>query len=145
MRAAALDRLKADGRFPTDQAIAILEAIDVEVSESHWVTKAHFDACFAQINARFDAIDARFYKTDQRADTMDDRLDRIEARLDKMDDRLDKMDARFDRLEARIQALETQLKSLKSQLIVIVITGMLGSQAISTLGPLLLNLLRAAH
>jgi predicted nucleic acid-binding Zn-ribbon protein len=138
MRAAALDRLKADGRFPTDQAIAILEAIDVEIAEFQPVTKPYFDACLVQINARFDAIDRRLDKMDQRFDKMDERLD-------KMDQRFDKIEARFDRLEARVQALELQFKSLKNQLIVIVIAGMLGSQAISTLGPLLLNLLRAAH
>jgi hypothetical protein len=54
MKADTVDILTQKGRFPTEQALAVAEAIDMAISDAQLVTIPVLDARFARLEARID-------------------------------------------------------------------------------------------
>jgi hypothetical protein len=126
MQAEVIDLLSRKGKFPTEQALVLAEAIDMAIEKTQFVTVPILDARFAaadvRLEARFAAIDARFAAIDVR---------------------FAKIDARFDRLEARIDALEVKLDAKMERWAVRMVIAMLISQ--TALGPIGMSALDAVR
>jgi hypothetical protein len=118
MKADTIDMLTAKGHFPTEQALALAEAIDMAIRDAQLVTVPILDARFLAHEAR---MDARFVI--------------LEA----------KMDARFATYDAKLAALESRLdqkfERLRLQLIIAIL---LGYGAMGPLGAALLEALKHA-
>jgi hypothetical protein len=95
MQAATVEILTRKAKFPSEQALAVAEAIDMAIADQQLVTvpildarfeaqKARVDACFAaheaKVDARFAEVDKRFVAMDAK---MDARFAAVEARLDR--------------------------------------------------------------
>ena len=75
MHAEMIDLLSGKGKFPTEQALALAEAIDMAIDKAQFVTVPILDARVATLDVRFAAIDARFAAVEAR-------IARLEARMD---------------------------------------------------------------
>ena len=117
MQAEMIDLLSRKGRFPTEQALVLAEAIDMAIEKTQFVTVPILDA-------RFAAVDVRFAKVDARFDAVDARFVRLEAR----------MESGFAALNARIDALEVKMDAKMERWAVRMVIAMLISQ--TALGPI---------
>ena len=59
MQAEVIDLLSEKGKFPTEQALVLAEAIDMAIEKTQFVTVPILDARFAAVNARIDSLEAR--------------------------------------------------------------------------------------
>ena len=86
MQAEMIDLLSGKGKFPTEQALVLAEAIDMAIEKTQFVTVPILDMRFAAVDARFAAVDARFAAVDARIAQLEARLtariDSLEARMD---------------------------------------------------------------
>jgi len=86
MQAVMIDLLSGKGKFPTEQALVLAEAIDMAIEKTQFVTVPILDMRFAAVDARFAAVDARFAAVDARIAQLEARLtariDSLEARMD---------------------------------------------------------------
>ena len=144
MQAATVELLKRKGRFPSEQALAVAEAIDMAIADQQLVTvpildtrfaasRADVDARFAaheaNVGARFAAheanVDARFAASEAKVDA---RFVALEAKMDGRFVALEgKMDARFAASEAKVDtrfvALEAKMDRFRLQIIIAVLIG----------------------
>ena len=107
MQAATVELLKRKGQFPSEQALAVAEAIDMAIADQQLVTVPILDARLAAIRAD---VDARFVAHEAK---MDARFAASEA----------KMDARFAQSDIRIAALEARLDRFRLQIIIAILIG----------------------
>lgn len=144
MKAATIDILTAKGHFPTEQALAVAEAIDMAIRDAQLVTVPILDARFlaseAKMDARFAAseakIDARFTASEAK---MDARFAAREAEIDaRFTESEAKTDARFAAMEAR---LDQKFDRLRLQLIIAIL---LGYAAMGPLGTAAVEALKRA-
>lgn len=77
MQAATVELLKRKGQFPSEQALAVAEAIDMAIADQQLVTVPILDARFAASKAD---MDARFAAHEAKVDA---RIAALEARLDR--------------------------------------------------------------
>jgi hypothetical protein len=59
MQAEMIDLLSGKGKFPTEQALVLAEAIDMAIEKTQFVTVPILDARFATVDVRFAAVEAR--------------------------------------------------------------------------------------
>jgi hypothetical protein len=149
MHAAAVDVLVQKGKFELQAAMAVAEAITVEISSSQLVTVPILDARFAEadanMNVRFAEADARMSARFAEADAeMSARFAECYA---KMDVRFAAVDARFDIQEARfdvkLQEMRTDLQRMKTDLVFWIVTVTVGSAYLPKLLALLTEVIRA--
>jgi hypothetical protein len=133
MQAAMIDLLSGRGKFPTEQALVLAEAIDMAIEKTQFVTVPILDARFAAIDVR---LEARFAAVDARFGAIDVRFAKIEARFDAID-------ARFAKIEARIDALEARMDAKMERWAVRMVIAMLISQ--TALGPIGMSALDAVR
>ena len=74
MHAETVELLMAKGHFPTEQALAVAEAIDMAIGDAQLVTVPILDARMAKLDAQFAAVDARFEALQARIDARFERL-----------------------------------------------------------------------
>jgi hypothetical protein len=128
MQAATVELLARKGAFPTEQALAVAEAIDMAIAHAQPVTVPILDARFLAAEAKVDARFAAF-----------------EA----------KMDARFAAFEARFQVFEAEFRALSAEidqrfdrlhlkLVMGVIAVIVGNAALGPLGSATLEAIRRA-
>jgi hypothetical protein len=118
MQAATVELLKRKGQFPSEQALAVAEAIDMAIADSQLVTVPILDARFAASEAK---VDARFTVSEAKFDA---RFAAHEAKVDARFAAYDaKMDARFAQTDARIAALEARLDRFRLQIIIAILIG----------------------
>ena len=118
MQAATVELLKRKGRFPSEQALAVAEAIDMAIADQQLVTVPILDARLAATEAKVDArfvtheanVDARFAASEAK----------VEARFVALEA---KMDARFAQSDIRIAALEARLDRFRLQIIIAILIG----------------------
>ena len=96
MQAATVELLKRKGQFPSEQALAVAEAIDMAIADQQLVTVPVLDARFAASKAD---MDARFAASKSE------------------------MDARFAQFDVRIAALEARLDRFRLQIIIAILIG----------------------
>jgi hypothetical protein len=122
MQAETVELLERKGQFPSEQALAVAEAIDMAIADQQLVTVPILDARFAASEAKFDArfaaseakVDARFAAFDAKMDA------RFVASEAKMDARFAQSDARIAALEARFEA---RLDRFRLQIIIAILVG----------------------
>ena len=72
MKADTVELLVTKAHFPAEQALAVAEAIDMEIQDSQLVTVPILDARFAafqgEMNKRFAEVDVRFVALEARID-----------------------------------------------------------------------------
>jgi hypothetical protein len=78
MQAATVELLKRKGQFPSEQALAVAEAIDMAIADQQLVTVPILDARFAASKAE---MDARFAQFDARIAALEARLDRFRLQI----------------------------------------------------------------
>jgi hypothetical protein len=151
MQAATVELLERKGQFPSEQALAVAEAIDMAIADSQLVTVPILDARFAASEAKFDArfaasdakMDAGFAACNAKMDAgfaaCDAKMDagfaacnaRMDAGFAAYDARMGagfaaydaRMDARFAQTDARIAALEARLDRFRLQIIIAILIG----------------------
>ena len=96
MQAATVELLERKGRFPSEQALAVAEAIDMAIADQQLVTVPILDARLVATEAK---VDARFAASEA------------------------KMDARFAQSDTRIAALEARLDRFRLQIIIAILIG----------------------
>ena len=161
MQAATVELLTRKAKFPSEQALAVAEAIDMAVADPQRVTipildarfeaqQARVDARFADLGAKMDAgfaaVDARFADFGAR---MDAGFGAVDARFAdfgaKVDARFAKVDARFvvfeAKMEARFAAVEARLDRFRLQ---IIITILIGHVALGPVGMAIVEAIRRA-
>jgi hypothetical protein len=117
MQAEMIDLLSRKGKFPTEQALVLAEAIDMAIEKTQFVTVPILDARFAAVDVQFAAVYVRFAAVDAR-------FDRLEARTE----------AGFAAVNARIDALEVKIDAKMERWAVRMVIAMLISQ--TALGPI---------
>jgi hypothetical protein len=118
MQAATVELLERKGQFPSEQALAVAEAIDMAIADPQLVTVPILDARFAASEAK---VDARFAVHEAK---MDARFVASEAKVDaRFAAHEAKMDARFAQTDARIAALEGRLDRFRLQIIIAILIG----------------------
>jgi hypothetical protein len=78
MHAEVVGLLSEKGRFPTEQALVLAEAIDMAIEKAQLVTIPILDMRLAALTARFDA---KFAAMDVRFAAMDAKLERWMVRM----------------------------------------------------------------
>jgi hypothetical protein len=76
-----IDLLSGKGKFPTEQALVLAEAIDMAIEKTQFVTVPILDARFAAVDVRFAAVEARFAAIDARFDRMEAKMERWAVRM----------------------------------------------------------------
>lgn len=89
MQAQVVDLLSGKGRFSTEQALVIAEAVDMAIEKAQLVTVPILDARFAVFDARMGRMDAR----------MESGFAALNARIDSLEARID---AKFERWTVRL-------------------------------------------
>ena len=79
MQAEVIELLSAKGKFPTEQALALVEAIDMAIEKTQLVTVPVMDVRFIAVDARFERLEARM---ESGFVAVNARIDALEARLD---------------------------------------------------------------
>jgi hypothetical protein len=79
MQAELIDLLSGKGKFPTEQALVLAEAIDMAIETAQFVTVPILDARFAVADARTTRMEARM---DSGFTAVNARIDSLEARMD---------------------------------------------------------------
>jgi len=155
MKADTIDILTGKGHFPTEQALAVAEAIDMAIRDAQLVTVPILDARFLASEAKMDArfttsearMDARFAAREAEIDArfaaheakIDARFAASEARIDARFAASEaKMEARFVAMEAR---LDQKFDRLRLQLIIAIL---LGYAAMGPLGTAAVEALKRA-
>jgi colicin import membrane protein len=140
MQAATVELLERKGQFPSEQALAVAEAIDMAIADSQLVTVPILDARFAASEAKVDArfaaheakVDARFAAHEAKMDARFAACDaKMGAGFAACDAKMGagfaacdaKMDARFAQTDARIAALEGRLDRFRLQIIIAILIG----------------------
>lgn len=118
MQAATVELLTRKAKFPSDQALAVAEAIDMAIADQQLVTVPILDARFVAQKAD---LDARFAVAGAKVDT---RFVALEA----------KMDARFAAVEARLDRFRLQ----------IIIAILIGHVALGPVGMAIVEAIRRA-
>jgi hypothetical protein len=118
--------LSGKGKFPTEQALVLAEAIDMAIEKTQFVTVPILDARFAAVDVRFAAVEARFAAIDAR-------FARLEAR----------MESGFVAVNVRIDSLEVRMGAKMERLAVRMVIAMLVSQ--TALGPIGMGALDAVR
>jgi hypothetical protein len=72
MQAAMIDLLSGKGKFPTEQALVLAEAIGMAIEKTQFVTVPILDARFAAADAR---MDSRFVAVNARIDSLEVKMD----------------------------------------------------------------------
>ncbi|MFL6601793.1 MAG: ABC transporter C-terminal domain-containing protein [Steroidobacteraceae bacterium] len=121
-----IDLLSGKGKFPTEQALVLAEAIDMAIEKTQFVTVPILDARFAAVDVRFAAVDARFAAVDAR-------FARLEAR----------MESGFVAVNARLDALEAKMDLKMERWAVRMVIAMVVSQ--TALGPIGMSALDAVR
>jgi hypothetical protein len=125
MKADTVELLVAKAHFPTEQALAVAEAIDVAIHNSQLVTvpilEARFAAFGVEMNKRFAEVDVRFM-----------------ALLAEMNRRFTEADMRFVTLEARI---DQKFERFRLQIILAILAGY---AAMGPVGAAVLDAIRRA-
>ena len=139
MHAEVIDLLSGKGKFSTEEAVVLAEAMGLALEKAQVVTVPILDARFAALDRRFADIDRRFADVDIRFASVDARLDRLETRMESgfavVDARFNQVNYRFDVLEAKFDA-----KMLRWAVLIIISTVL--SQA--ALGPVGASALESA-
>jgi hypothetical protein len=104
MQPAVIDLLSVKGKFSTEQALVLAEAIDMTIEKAQLVTVPILDARLAVVTGRIDRTDGR--------------IDRLEA----------EMKAGFAALEARMEA------KMQRWAVLIVTATLLGQTALGPIG-----------
>jgi hypothetical protein len=133
MQAEVIDMLSGKGKFSTEQALVLAEAIDMAIEKTQFVTVPILDVRFAAVDVRFAAVEARFDAIDARFAAVDARLARLEGR----------MDSGFVAVNARIDSLEVKLDAKMERWAVRMVIAMLVSQ--TALGPIGMGALDAVR
>ena len=107
MQAATVELLTRKAKFPSEQALAVAEAIDMAIADPERVTVPILDARFEAQQAK---VDARF--SDHEA--------KVDARFAKVDARFVVFEAKMD---ARFAALEARLDRFRLQIIIAILVG----------------------
>lgn len=89
MQAEVIDLLSGKGKFPTEQALVLAEAIDMAIEKAQFVTVPILDARFAKVDARFERLEAR----------MESGFTAVNARIHALEV---KMDAKMERWAVRM-------------------------------------------
>jgi hypothetical protein len=119
MQAEVIDLLSGKGKFPTEQALVLAEAIDMAIEKAQFVTVPILDVRFAAVDVRFAAVYARFDAVETRFDAIDARFATIDTRLDAIDTRLAAIDTRFTTIDARLAAVDERMARLESGLVAV--------------------------
>jgi hypothetical protein len=129
MRAVAIEVLSQKGRFPSDQALAVVEVIDMAIADAQFVTVPIFDARLAAMESRWDArfnaleikfhgLEARFSALEQRFSVLEQRFNLLERSFGVLEGKFEaytaKMDRKFDRLRFQLIVLVVACTSLNS-------------------------------
>src|SRR3977135_1735070 len=96
MQAEVIDLLSGKGKFPTEQALVLAEAIDMAIEKTQFVTVPILDTRFAKVDVRFAAVEARFARLEGR---MESGFVAVNARIDSLEAR---MEAKMERLAVRM-------------------------------------------
>ena len=145
MRAETVNRLKREGSFLPDQAIAIAEAIDVALEQAALVTVPILDTRLAAFEIRFETFESRFRTFEARFDTFESRFNTFESRFRTFEARFRTFEARFDALEARFVALEAKMdRKFDRFRLQMIIAILLATAANGPLGIAVLNAIRHA-
>jgi hypothetical protein len=131
MQADMIDLLSGKGKFPTEQALVLAEAIDMAIEKTQFVTVPILDARFAAVDVRFAAVEARFAGIDARFTKIDARFDAVDARIARLEAR---MESGFVAVNARIDSLEVRMDAKMERWAVRMVIAMLVSQ--TALGPI---------
>lgn len=100
MKAETVGLLTTKGQFPTEQALAVAEAIAMALRDARLVTVPILDGRFATFEARLAALEARFVALEARVEA---KLAAFEARVDaKLAAFEARMDQKFDRLRLQL-------------------------------------------
>jgi hypothetical protein len=126
MQAEVIELLSGKGKFPTEQALVLAEAIDMAIEKTQFVTVPILDVRIATLDARFAAVDARIVVVDAR-------IARLEARVD----------SGFVAVNARIDSLEVKMDAKMERWAVRMVIAMLVSQ--TALGPIGMSALDAVR
>ncbi len=110
MQAETIHLLSGKGKFPTEQALALAEAIDMAIEKQQIITvpilEARLEAVEAQIvasEARLEArMDASFAAIDVKFAALDAKFAAIDGKFGHVDGTFALIDARFHRLELRL-------------------------------------------
>jgi hypothetical protein len=78
MQAEMIDLLSRKGKFPTEQALILAEAIDMAIEKTQFVTVPILDARFAAVDVQFAAVNARIDALEAR---MDAKMERWAVRM----------------------------------------------------------------
>jgi hypothetical protein len=112
MNAEAVELLIGKGHLPTEQALAVVESIEMAIDNKQLVTVPVMDTRCAALRADIDTrfatlradIDTRFAKVDARFDILDAKFEaRFHSLEEKWDARISTLDAKW---EARIGKLQ---------------------------------------
>jgi hypothetical protein len=75
MQAEVIDLLSGKGKFPTEQALVLAEAIDMAIEGTQFVTVPILDARFAAVDARFARLESEFMAVNARIDALEAKMD----------------------------------------------------------------------
>jgi hypothetical protein len=78
MQAEVIDLLSGKGKFPTEQALVLAEAIDMAIEKTQFVTVPILDVRFAAVESRFAALNARIDALEVK---MDAKMERWAVRM----------------------------------------------------------------
>jgi hypothetical protein len=143
MKADTVELLVAKAHFPTEQALAVAEAIDVAIHNSQLVTvpilEARFAAFGVEMNNRFAEVDARFAALVAEMNKRFAEVDvRFVALVAEMNRRFAEADMRFVTLEARI---DQKFERFRLQIILAILAGY---AAMGPVGAAVLDAIRRA-
>jgi hypothetical protein len=170
---AAVDVLIEKGSFEPQAALAVVEAVDIAMTEAQIVTvpildtrvaelKSATQVSLAHLEAKLDTTAASFdAKLNAAAAGFDAKLDAVAARFDakldavaaRFDARLDAAVARLEKLievngercKADLQGVRAELQGVKAELVRWVFVAMLGSAAIGVASASVQYLIQRAH
>ncbi len=101
MHAEVIDLLCGKGKFSTEEALVLAEAVGIAIEKAQLVTVPILDTRFAAVDKRFAEIDVRFAAVDARFTQVNGRLDRLEGRMEggfaAVSARIDAQDAKMQR------------------------------------------------
>jgi tetrahydromethanopterin S-methyltransferase subunit G len=125
MKADTVDVLTTKGRFQTEQALAVAEAIDMAIRDAQLVTVPILDARFLEAGSRVDnrfaeadaKVEKRFAEVNQRFAEADVKL---EKRFAEVNQRFAEVDAKvengFTKITAQIETSEAKAEARDARL-----------------------------
>jgi hypothetical protein len=129
VRAVAIEVLSQKGRFPSDQALAVVEVIDMAIADAQFVTVPILDARLAAMesrwDARFNALEIKFHGLEARFSALEQRFSALEQRFSVLEQRFNLLERGFGVLEGKFEAytakMDRKFDRLRFQLIVLVV------------------------